>query len=752
MIRFCFLITGLLFIASAARAEPLVPLLRPRTLDSLKQALLLKRETRSRVDALLMLSNDQITRYEELEIDPVDAEQYIRQASRLSTTLGYADGQVQSLCAQGRLAGIRGDRKTAETLLRQVLAHYVRQRMPSRQAATWYYLGQVYGRNAEELPEKISCYEQAMRLFKQAGQVADQAYMLKNIADMHLLQGHPAQAEQELMQVLAMYRSIHYPNLHYTYDLLASIYHNSLNNYGQALKYMLLTLESATASKDSTYLSSFHLSLGVLYDELKQWQTALTHYHKALDLFARDNSAMMVHNIAHSITSVLIAHDSPQAALTFYKRILRQHPLPPASSEWSQVYMTLADCYSALKQNRLAEYYYLKMLATRSKKSPLDNAAIAAHIKTGTFFVKVQKYDQARYYLGRAMDMLKEAGYVRGTPSVHLQLFKVDSAQQHYPAAIAHYQKYKALSDSIFNERKSQQIANLEISYNTRKKEQDIALLTRQNQLQQARIRAKDLQRNSIIAGSALLILLSALLFNRYRLKQRSNRLLEAKQVEINLKNSSLEQILQEKEHLLAEKEWMLKEIHHRVKNNMQIIISMLNAQADFLEDPQALTAIMDSRNRVNAMALIHQKLYQTDSLSQVNMPEFVRELTDHLLSSYSLRTSVQTDLHIDDVSLSVTQAIPIGLIINEAVTNSLKYAFPEQPSGMISVTLNAPGPAICQLTISDNGTGFPDGLDTARSNTLGLLMIRGLSQQLGGKLTIRNENGVRIQLVFTAA
>lgn len=730
-----------------AWGEPLFSLLPQKSVDSLKTLLAASRQDTNRIKILLTLSADLITRHEEFDMGLGNAYAYGEQAGQLSQRLHFRAGEIQSACVLGRIEAINGNRKRAEQFLRNVLSYYTRQGDKSGQAATWYFLGQIYERGSEGLPRKIACYEQARKLYQQLGRVDKQAYMLKTIADMHALQGNIALAEQELFQVLTLYRSIHYPYLHYTYDLLSSLYHG-LNNYDKSLKYALLTIESAQTTHDSLYMGSFDLTLAVLYDELKQWKTAIPYYKKALVSFGESNVIPMVHVIAHSLCSLQIVHESPEAALVYYSQILKQYPLPNRSAEWFYAYMTLAECHLALKHYTLAETYYIKMASVHAGNTP-DNATIASYIKIGTFYGIVKNYDKARDYLNRALSMLKQVGMTRGTPSVHLQLFKLDSAQHNYVAAIDHYQKYKSLSDSIFNEKKSQQIANLEIQYNTRKKEQDIALLTRQNQLQQARIRESDLQRNSIIIGVILLILLLALSYNRYRLKQRSNQLLEAKQIEINLKNESLVEILQEKEKLLEEKEWMLKEIHHRVKNNLQIISSMLSAQSDFLQDPKALTAIRDSQNRVHAMALIHQRLYQSENLAQVSMPEFIKEVIEYLIDSFAQEPSVQADFAIDPVLLDIALAIPIGLILNEAVTNSLKYAFPKNRPGRIRVSFRQTKEQTYQLTISDNGVGLPTALDIRRSDTLGMTMMRGLSQQIDGQLTVYQDQGVHIQLLF---
>jgi len=348
--------------------------------------------------------------------------------------------------------------------------------------------------------------------------------------------------------------------------------------------------------------------------------------------------------------------------------------------------------------------------------------------------------------------------------------FKVDSAQGNYPDAIRHYQKYQALNDSIFNERKSKQISQLSIQYETEKKDQDlklkqqaIQLLTEQSQLQQNQLEQAATLRNGVIAGAILLILLLVLGFSSYRLKQQNNRLLEAKQIEINRKNHSLElivqekdhllidkeQLLKDKDHLLEEREWMLMEMHHRVKNNLQIISSLLHSQGSFLKDKVALSAIRESQNRVHAMALIHQKLYQTNRLSSVPMVTYVQEIVDYLINSFNMAETVHKEISVAPIDLDVTFAVPLGLILNEAVTNSLKYAFPGGRTGTLQIEFIEEGNRTYRLVIGDNGIGFPADLNPSKSRTLGMSLIRGLSEQIDGILHISQQNGVQISLTF---
>nr|GFC10604.1 hypothetical protein [Tanacetum cinerariifolium] len=289
---------------------------------------------------------------------------------------------------------------------------------------------------------------------------------------------------------------------------------------------------------------------------------------------------------------------------------------------------------------------------------------------------------------------------------------------------------YLALKQYALATEQSKQLRNvagLQIQYDTKKKEQNIQLLTKQNQVQQAGLRQRELQRNATLGGVLLLTMLLGVSYNRSRIKKRSTHLLEQKQLEINQKNQSLEQVLGEKDDLLAEKEellvekeglivekegllvekeWMLKEIHHRVKNNLQIVSELLDSQLDHLQEPRTLAIIRESQNRVQAMALVHQKLYQSQNLARVDMQEYIREIVEHLLTSF----------HCEHISLT-----------------------------------ELPGQRY-HLMLADDGVGLPAGFDIGASRTMGLTLIKGLSEQIEADLTFSQRQGVCISLAFESA
>ena len=192
----------------------------------------------------------------------------------------------------------------------------------------------------------------------------------------------------------------------------------------------------------------------------------------------------------------------------------------------------------------------------------------------------------------------------------------------------------------------------------------------------------------------------------------------------------------------LHEKEVLLKEIHHRVKNNLQVIASLLYLQSDQLKDPEDLALFEDTQNRVKSMALVHESLYRTGDLARFNFAHYIESLTPHLLQSHGAESSrISLDMELDEIVLDVDTAIPCGLILNELLTNALKYAFPDGRSGNIYITLQAAADHVI-LSVRDTGIGFPAGFDFRNAESLGLQLVGMMIEQLGGTLTLTCEGG----------
>jgi PAS domain S-box-containing protein len=200
----------------------------------------------------------------------------------------------------------------------------------------------------------------------------------------------------------------------------------------------------------------------------------------------------------------------------------------------------------------------------------------------------------------------------------------------------------------------------------------------------------------------------------------------------------------------LREKEVLLKEIHHRVKNNMQVISSLLQLQAQYIEDEDTLSLFEESQTRIHSMALIHEQLYQSEHLDRIDIKPYVENLVANLSQSFGCYSnSICINLNLDPISLNIETAIPCGLIINELASNSLKYAFTQNREGEISIDFCKISAQEFHLSIKDNGTGFPEGFDVENTETLGLRLVRMLTRQLDGSLTIDSQCGTCYDIKF---
>lgn len=203
----------------------------------------------------------------------------------------------------------------------------------------------------------------------------------------------------------------------------------------------------------------------------------------------------------------------------------------------------------------------------------------------------------------------------------------------------------------------------------------------------------------------------------------------------------------------LQEKEVLLREIHHRVKNNLQVISSLLSLQADHVEDPQIVAAFRETQARVRSMSLIHEELYQASNLARVNFSDYLRRLTGYLANAYGVGGRVRIHMDVRDVLLGVDTAIPLGLIVNELVSNALKHAFPDGRHGEIALWLTRIEDEADQhwyeLVVQDNGKGFPDNVDYRNTDSLGLQLVQVLSRQLRGHVELSVNGGTRFSLHF---
>ncbi|RZJ80888.1 MAG: sensor histidine kinase, partial [Chryseobacterium sp.] len=428
--------------------------------------------------------------------------------------------------------------------------------------------------------------------------------------------------------------------------------------------------------------------------------------------------------------------------------------------------------YNLLGNYAKAEKYYLKMLSLEEQANQENGKSLAvnstsvegtAFFVAGNFYAERKRYREAKKYLLKSLDQLHSFSKAREIQTYHL-LYQVEFALGNYHSAIEHLLKNKELSDSVNSVARVNQIAELNIRYESEQKAKEIKLLEKNQRLQQLAIQRSDMIRNVTLCGAALFLLLGISAYVGYRIKQKSNRQLRDQQEEINRQNGVLQSLLSEKEEfilekdnlieekdgLLNDKDWLLKEVHHRVKNNLQIIMSLLRTQLSHLKNADARKAIIESEGRVQAISLIHQKLYSTDKMASISMTSYVADLVHYL--SNGLNTGdkkIRFTENVDDIHIGLVQAVPIGLILNEAITNAIKYGDNGEGVG-ISINLKRLEGSVTALTITDTGKGLPADFDLISTKSLGMQMMKGLTNQLKGHFNISSAaGGVTVSVQF---
>ncbi|WP_177222909.1 histidine kinase dimerization/phosphoacceptor domain -containing protein [Chitinophaga sp. YR627] len=605
----------------------------------------------------------------------------------------------------------------------------------------------------ENLAEAIHDQEMAVKLYAKIGNHLKQANTLTLLADYVIGVPDMYKAIELLHQAEALYKKIGYTHLGGVYDLLGLAY-RSTGELSAALDYQLRAIKEIESIGDTTQsLSTAYNGLGMMYYEMETFEKSVDAYNKAFTIAEKLKDTTSMQYITGNLANSYIRLKNGVAALRVLKR--EERFFPPAG-EKPKVLLEVAMVHAYIAGDKLdaARPYVMRLVAKEKTMDRNDVNRFQLLTATSSFYYMTRQYE-------KTIEECEEIGFITKKYSMLAQearnyrmWYKADSARGDFSSSIRHFQLYKFYSDSLFSVRKTSQINQLQVKFDTEKKDQalelkqkSIELLTRDSQLQKAELRRARFTRNVIIFGAVMLVIVLLLGYNRYQLRLRSNRQLKVQQDEINQQNLSLQALISSQHKLLEEKEWLVKEIHHRVKNNLQIVMSLLNTQAAFLDDKDALNAIRESRFRMQAISLIHHKLYQSENMALIDINVYIHELIHFLQDGFTGASRIRFDMQIAPVKLDVSQAVPIGLILNEAITNAIKYAFTD--NGTILISLQFTGRDQLTLVIADNGKGFATNAVTGVRKSMGLMLMHTLSEQLDGSLDIQSESGVVITVNF---
>ena len=658
-------------------------------------------------------------------------------AIRLSDTLRLESFKMKSMALEGTAWCLRGNSVLGKKKLVELAAAYHKKGDVVMEIDTWLKMG-IYVR----IPGQVNDV-----FFEKAITLCRQSHNIKREADVRLYYSHylfqaarSNLAEQESLQVLELFHQLGNNKVANIYRSLSMISRYA-GNYEKALSYAMKCEEIAARYNDTLLIDSYHGEMALVYDELGRPEQSGYWYRKTLqERIRRKADPVDLFRTTGFFIQQLVKLKRSKYALAFMDSLVARQP-PSTRHEKGLVAQNYGYCYTDLKRYAEAEQNFLIMIACFKGLQVEPEELSITHMDIGKFYLQRGQFGKAHSYLDTALTY----GYdtrLLDQKKIHQMLFTSDSAMGNYAAAIKDLRQYQFLNDSIYSEKKSRQIEELTIQYETAKKEQSIRLLEKEKRLQHIELTKEQNTKRWIVGVTLLLIVIIGLLINYSRLKQRTNRELQLQQKQIEKKNSSLQQ-------LVKEKEWLVREIHHRVKNNFHIVIGLLRTQGAYLQGEEARQAVTESWQRIQAMSLVHQKLYQSDNLSAINIADYIHELIDYLKDSFDTGHTIRFQLQIEPVKLDVSYCIPLGLILNEAITNCIKHAFPDKNDSLIAVTLKRISRERLLLSIKDNGIGLPVAFSSTKQVSMGMKLMHGLGDDLDATFQLISEEGTEIRLDF---
>lgn len=466
--------------------------------------------------------------------------------------------------------------------------------------------------------------------------------------------------------------------------------------YEQAIQYLQEAVQLSKAIGNITGLAAAHHTLGGLYKKTKAYEKALKSY---------------------------------QFSLAFKKDIGRPKKILNTILEMTILYGYTArydSCLSLCRQ-------YLPLSQHIEYKLAEATLGLWGSIAAS----KIGNLALAQSYLSVGEKALEQVKAKEEMSELFLFAAKANEAVRDFNKAYQYQALFQSAQDSIYNIEKSQIIAELESRFESEKQKQQIEDLEEKNELQAIRIAKERSQRFALLGGAILLAILAVVLWRNAKNRQQHNATLEKINHNLNLKNKEVQTLL--------------REVHHRVKNNLQIISSLLRLQARGVEQAGAAEALRISQSRVQSIALLHQRLYQGDGLNQVPIRTYFHDLVQSLQDTYQLdENQIQLETQVDDLKVDVDLAIPIGLIANELIINAIKHAFPQQQAGHIELVVKKTGAQVT-LLVKDNGIGvkLSAGKPLIKKSSFGLELVESLAEKIQATLFFSNGQGTQVEVLI---
>ncbi|SDB19951.1 Two-component sensor histidine kinase, contains HisKA and HATPase domains [Flavobacteriaceae bacterium MAR_2010_188] len=488
----------------------------------------------------------------------------------------------------------------------------------------------------------------------------------------------------------------------------------------KAADYAMIGLELGKELKDLKAQALAYSDLSNLFWKQSKFTKGLEFGLKSLELFEERGIDDLDYDFTlYVVGNNYLALKDFAKALDYYEKSMLIGERYGFYNNLSDVYISLAELYSDLGEIEQAisagenGLKYAELLEN-------DFMIMRSWLSLGKVNNQEGNYSRAIEDLNNCIRIATENfGDEYYLSQAYLELATAYSQKGQYKDAFEASQRYDTLKDRIFTSEADQRISRLQTEYDVSIKEETIAR-------QDAQIEKQQLSQIMTVVVVIFLCVFLIVLGIFLKKNNKKNRLLE-KQNE--------------------EKNYLLKEIHHRVKNNLEIVSGLLALQSAQIEDQNVVNAMQESQNRVHSMSMIHQKLYQGKNLATIEMKDYLMNLGEHILDSFGAENRVDLNYVMDELELDVDTAVPLGLIVNELITNSLKYAFPGEGNGKIQILLNRPDARVLQLEVRDNGVGKNDKEELGTG--FGTQLIQLLIQQLNGEMVEKNEGGTAVAFKF---
>ncbi|OOQ60025.1 sensor histidine kinase [Mucilaginibacter pedocola] len=676
-------------------------------------------------------------------------------AEALSRRLNYHFGIINAMLLSAETFYDRKDRETGLKVAQNALTFAQTHHNNDGQARAYNLISQYYSdTDPIELRNRIFYLYKAIAIFRKERNALWLSYLLTTNANLLFQAERTTEGLKLLFEALNLGKGVSRRTVEGIYMNIANTSFRQ-GDYQSALRYNFFALKTAAEVRDTSMQASYiNHAIASAYVKLQDHSKAIPYALEAVRMAKRYNQTRFA-NTASSTLALAYTHTNKlPKALALLNEMKRQAYSDP---DKLSVRVDLLNNLVYAKHFAQAADYAREVKELLAGIPPHNITDLMnGYNSLASYYSETGQAKLAYQYADLHAAMARKLNYLAGIRTAESRYYKLVTLKGDLKLAMEHFLKQQEIKDSIDNIAKEYQISLLRIENETLEKNKHIDSLTRETQISDIKLKRNQLISSVTAVVSLMLLIITALIYSRYRLKQRSNALLTQQKAEIDQKNAALQllvadkmELLEDKDELLTEKDLLLKEVNHRVKNNLQIVMSLLSSQSAYLANDEAQQAILESYNRVRSIALIHDQLYKADNIAEINLSLYIKELINSLNDSLNRKpNNIAIKCDIEDITLDVSQAIPVGIILNEAVTNALKHAFPNGRPGTITILVKKTGTFI-EMRIGDNGVGLSDDVSLSTVNTLGLTLLEGLTTQLEGTFSIENNEGLAINLKF---